>query len=243
MKKIHYLLSFFILLVSCTKEKTQLEEPTYSKIKIKIVGTQFYHASLSGMMIGDSLSSARPLDRFVPAQNSQRLVIKNVTTEAVIADTLIDLPHNTPPEFVVLEIDAQTKPLLLSASDLLTTAPTSDSLKFNFLNMDEAATKDKMIDLAFYQYASSTYTLKGQLKNIPYRQFSTYVTLPSNISTFFFEIKDSETGQVLLTKESRTGRLNRPGTYQANNVFSMLFKANAAGTSYTPSVLIQQRIQ
>jgi len=242
MKSIHLITGILLVFTACRKNPAQLEEASYSRIKIKVIGSQFYHATLAGAAIGDSLSSAKPLDRFVPSQQDQQLVITTANSQSIIADTTIDLPPAAAPEFVIVEIDAQSRPLFLSAADLSTTAPTSDSLKFNFLNLDTALTKNKTIDLYFYQFAASTYTLKGQLKNIPYKQFSGYVTLPANLTTFFFEIRNSETGQVLLTKEARTGRLNRPGTYQSNNVFSMLFKGNGSNNSYSPTVLIQQRL-
>ncbi|WP_256010884.1 hypothetical protein [Desertivirga xinjiangensis] len=240
----HYFLFFFIaaLFAGCTKDGELLKKPTFSNLNIKFIGSQLYQAVLNDKIIGDSLSSNKPLNQFVELMDNQKLTIKIIETGTTVVDTLIALTHTPSPRFLILETDPNSKPLFLSADNLATTPPGGDSLKVNLFNADTTHTKGKIVDIAIYQYVGGQYNLKGEIKNVANGDFSGYVQLPSNIGSFFMEIIDSSNGDIIVTKESRAGRLARPGSYRTNNVFSLLLKGNPNIISYSTSILLEQKL-
>lgn len=118
-------------------------------------------------------------------------------------------------------MDPGLDPVLLSGDYLQTTPPQPGNLKFGFINADMTYTKDKTIDLKFFDIATGEFVLAGEIKNILYGKPSDFIELPAS-GSYYIEIIDHQTGEVIIAGNSYQGGMVSD-FYDGNNTYLLKY--------------------
>ncbi|SFO77544.1 hypothetical protein SAMN05428949_6590 [Chitinophaga sp. YR627] len=233
MKKIFFLLLTIAFFTACQKRGDLPELPSYATFRLSSSSVEhFYEVTVGDSVLEDSLSAGSALSRYV-VTGKQALKIKEAGKKDYVIDTLIDIDRPGV-EYTLIDLGGDSRPLILSGSDLATTAPAEGTRKYALLNIDTTGVlKGRTIDIRFYDIDVNDGSFKqiGELKGIQYLNPSDYIELKApDAGIFFLEVADHTTGEIILPVDSYAGNMIFP--FDENNVYLMKL-LNAGDESFT----------
>ena len=233
MKKILFLLLTIAFFSACQKRGDLPALPSYASFRLTSSSIErFYEITVGDSVLVDSLNATIALSRYVET-GKQALKIKEAGKKEYVIDTVIDI-ERPGVEYTLIDLGGDSKPLILSGSDLETTVPVAGTRKYSLLNIDTTSVlKGRIIDIRFYDLDlnDGSFIQIGELKNIQYLDPSGYIELRApDAGTYFLEVADHATGEIILPVDSYAGNMIFP--FDENNVYLMKL-SNTGGDAWT----------